>query len=175
MKKLTPIEESPSSVVWEELEKRVRENAQEWIQRWLEEEVESFLGRRKSERRALLDGRAGYRNGHGKARRLSMMNGTITVRRPRVRGTEEPFESRVLPLFVRRTESVRDLLPELYLHGLSQGDFELAMRGLLGGGAPLSASSIARLRGRWQAETRRGASARSRTTTWSTPGPTAST
>ncbi|MGH7289310.1 MAG: IS256 family transposase [Myxococcota bacterium] len=152
MKKVTPIEEGPSRVVWEELEKRVREHAQEWIQRLLEEEVESFLGRRKSERRACVDGRAGYRNGHGKPRRLSMMSGTITVRRPRVRATEDPFESRVLPLFVRRTESVRDLLPELYLHGLSQGAFELAMRGLLGEGAPLSASSIARLRGRWQAE-----------------------
>ena len=37
-------------------------------------------------------------------------------------------------------------MPELYLHGLSQGDFELALRGLLGAGAPLSPSSIARLR-----------------------------
>jgi transposase-like protein len=44
------------------------------------------------------------------------------------------------------------LLPELYLHGLSQGDFELALRGLLGTGAPLSESSIARLKEKWQAE-----------------------
>ena len=41
-------------------------------------------------------------------------------------------------------------MPELYLHGLSQGDFELALRGLLGDGAPLSASSIARLRATWE-------------------------
>ena len=40
--------------------------------------------------------------------------------------------------------------PELYLHGLSKGDFELALRGLLGDGAPLSASSIERLRAKWQ-------------------------
>ena len=71
-----------------------------------------------------------------------MMAGTLAVRRPRVRGVEERFESRVLPLFKRRTEEVGSLLPELYLHGLAQGDFELALRGLLGAGAPLSASSI---------------------------------
>jgi len=44
------------------------------------------------------------------------------------------------------------LLPELYLHGLSLGDFELALRGLHGAGAPLSASSIARLKATWQIE-----------------------
>src|SRR5262249_2700855 len=47
---------------------------------------------------------------------------------------------------------VSQLLPELYLHGLAQGDFELALRGLLGVGAPLSASSVARLTASWQAE-----------------------
>ena len=44
------------------------------------------------------------------------------------------------------------LLPTLYLHGLAEGDFDLALRGLLGDGAPLSASSIARLKASWQAE-----------------------
>src|SRR5262249_58447344 len=56
------------------------------------------------------------------------------------------------PLFVRRTKEVSELLPQLYLHGLAQGDFELALRGLLGEGAPLSASSIERLRAKWQLE-----------------------
>lgn len=65
---------------------------------------------------------------------------------------EERFESRILPLFKRRTEEVGELLPQLYLHGLAQGDFELALRGLLGDGAPLSASSIERLRAKWQQE-----------------------
>jgi transposase-like protein len=60
--------------------------------------------------------------------------------------------SRILPLFKRRTEQVANLLPELYLHGLAQGDFELALRGLLGESAPLSASSIERLRGKWIGE-----------------------
>ncbi len=52
------------------------------------------------------------------------------VRRPRVRGLAERFESRLLPLFKRRTEEVGRLLPELYLHGLAHGDFDLALRGL---------------------------------------------
>ena len=70
---------------------------------------------------------------------------TIEVKRPRVQGPEQRFESRLLPLFVRRTERVAELLPQLYLHGLAQGNFELALRGLLGDGAPLSASWIERL------------------------------
>lgn len=60
--------------------------------------------------------------------------------------------SRVLPLFQRRSREVGALLPELYLHGLSTGDFELALRGLLGDAAPLSASSIQRLKTDWQAQ-----------------------
>ena len=90
--------------------------------------------------------------GFGKPRRLSLSSGTIALRRPRVRGLSERFESRLLPAFKRRTEEVGRLLPELYLHGLAHGDFDLALRGLLGDGAPLSAPSIARLKAGWQAE-----------------------
>jgi putative transposase len=78
--------------------------------------------------------------------------GTITLRRPRVRGLEGKFESRVLPLFARRTREVNQLIPELYLHGLAQGDFDLALRGLPGEGAPISASTVARLKEVWQGE-----------------------
>ena len=88
----------------------------------------------------------------GKPRRLSLSVGTITLRRPRVRGLAERFESQLLPLFKRRTEAVGQLLPQLYLHGLALGDFDLALRGLLGDGAPLSAASVARLKAGWQAE-----------------------
>src|SRR5262249_34841761 len=104
------------------------------------------------ERRNAIDPQAGYRNGFGKPRRLSLSNGTITLCRPRVRGLSERFESRLLPAFKRRTEEVGRVLPELHLHGLAQGDFDLALRGLLGEGAPLSAPSIARLKAGWQAE-----------------------
>ena len=138
-----------------------RSKVQEFLQNILEEEVTELLGRSRSERRALpevADGQMpshraqGYRNGYGKPRRLSTASGTITLRRPRVRGLSERFESRILPLFRRRTQSVSELLPELYLHGLAERDFDLALRGLLGEAAPLSASSIARLKASWQLE-----------------------
>ncbi len=137
---------------WNDLESFVREQVQTFIQRVLEQEISELLGRDRSERRAVVDAPAVYRNGHGESRRLSMQGGTITLRRPRLRGLGGRFESKVLPLFARRTKEIGQLLPELYLHGLSTGDFELALRGLLGEGAPLSASSIARLREAWEAE-----------------------
>jgi transposase-like protein len=142
----------PSSVTWESLEAMGRLRIQRWLQDLLEEEITALLGRGKSERLAAVDAARGYRNGYGKPRRLSMTCGTVTLRRPRVRGLEERFESRLLPLFKRRTEEVGELLPQLYLHGLAQGDFELALRGLLGEGAPLSSSSIERLRSKWIGE-----------------------
>src|SRR3989449_7560066 len=114
--------------------------------------MEEVLGRRRYERREGVDTPPGYRNGFGKPRRLSLMSGTITVHRPRVRGLESRFESRLLPLFKRRTEEVGRLLPELYLHGLAHGDFDRALRGLLGEAAPLSTASIARLKAGWQTE-----------------------
>jgi putative transposase len=142
----------PSRATYEVLEEMVRLKVQEYIQDILEEEVESFLGRKKSERNTMVDGTLGYWNGHGKSKKFSVMNGTISVRRPRVRETEERFESKIIPFFKRRSKEVGQLLPELYLHGLAKGDFELALRGLLGEGAPLSASSIERLKAKWQRE-----------------------
>lgn len=152
MKQETTTDPQPSSVTWDSLEMHIRAEAQKWVQRLLEEEVSEQLGRFKSQRRAPVDAAPGYRNGYGKPRQLSLSNGTITVRRPRVRGLSERFENRVLPLFKRHSQAVGDLLPELYLHGLSSGDFDLALRGLLGEGAPLSPSSIDRLKAVWQAE-----------------------
>ena len=147
------IEESVESrVCFEQLEDWVREKIQGWVQELLEEEVTELLGRRKSERRRAVDTPSGYRNGYGKPRHLTMNSGTIQVRRPRVRDLEERFESRVLPLFAKRTREVRELIPELYLHGLALGDFDLALRGLLGDKAALSASTVARLKEKWQAE-----------------------
>ncbi|MEW6283750.1 MAG: transposase, partial [Candidatus Eremiobacterota bacterium] len=124
----------------------------EFVQRLLVEEVTVRLGRAKSERRAAVDTPAGYRNGHGRPRKLALTGGTITVRRPRVRGLAERFVSRVLPLFKRRPKEVGELLPRLYLHGLALGDFELALRGLLGDGAPLAPASLQRLKAQWQQE-----------------------
>ncbi|MCI0408884.1 MAG: IS256 family transposase [Acidobacteria bacterium] len=141
-----------SSVTWEHLEACLRGKLREWIQDLLEAEVDELLGRRKSARRKAVDSAPGYRSGHGKPRRLTLSCGTVTVRRPRVRGLEQRFESRLLPLFARRTQAVNELLPELYLHGLAQGDFDLALRGLLGADAPLSATTVGRLKVKWHAE-----------------------
>lgn len=137
---------------WKALEMWARSRVQEFVQELLKAEVTELLGREKSERVAAVDGEGGYRNGYGKPRRLTMSCGTITLRRPRVRGVEGRFESRVLPLFKRRTEEVNELLPELYLHGLAAGDFDLALRGLLGEDAPISGSTVARLKEKWEAE-----------------------
>ena len=160
---------------WETLEAWLREQARDMIQQALEEEVTELLGRMKSERRAVVDAPPGYRYGYGKPRRLAMSSGTIEVRRPRVRGIEERFESQVLPLFQRRTRKVGELIPELNLHGLAAGDFELALRGLLGDEAPLSKSSVGRLRAKWRRNTRRGAAGRWTTANRCTRGPTGST
>ena len=147
-----PVVES-REVQYATLEQWARGKIQAQLQQLLEEEVTTFLGRTKHERRskvAPVDPPTGNRNGYGKSRAFSMLNGTVMVKRPRVRDLTERFESKVLPLFKRRTQEVGTLLPELYLHGLSTGDFELALRGLLGEGAPLSASSIQRLKARFE-------------------------
>ncbi len=156
MREHTVNESSPSTLVWAGLEELFRQQVQGVLQELLEEEVTEFLGRVKSQRRdpAVTGGTApaAYRNGHGQPRQLSTGLGMLTVRRPRVRGLDERFESRVLPLFARRTAAVDELLPQLYLHGLAAGDFDLALRGLLGEDAPLSPSTMLRLKSRWQGE-----------------------
>ncbi len=152
MKKQTIEEDTGSRVVWDNLEEWTRSLIQGALQDVLEEEVTELLGRLKSERRKPVDEVGGYRNGYGKPRNLTMSCGTVTVRRPRVRELEQRFESRVLPLFARRTKEVNDLIPELYLHGLAEGDFDLALRGLLGEEAPISATTVARLKEKWKGE-----------------------
>lgn len=138
--------------LWDHLEEFVRGHIQAFVQRLLVEEVTMRLGRAKSARRGAVDAPEGYRNGYGKPRKLALTCGTITVQRPRVRGLAERFISRLLPLFQRRTKQVGELLPQLYLHGLALGDFELALRGLLGAGAPLSPASLQRLKAQWEDE-----------------------
>ena len=152
MRKESTGSRSESRPEWEQLEDWVRSQVQRLIQELLEEEVTAFLGRAKSALRSDSDSDTGYRNGYGRARRLTLSSGTIQLRRPRVRDTEEQFESRLPPLFVNRTRKVAELIPELYLHGLSEGDFDLALRGLLGEDAPVSASTVARLKSKWNDE-----------------------
>ena len=58
----------------------------------------------------------------------------------------------MLALFARRSKELSELIPELYLHGLAEGDFELALGGLLGDEAPISSSTVSRLKEKWNTE-----------------------
>lgn len=87
-----------SRVTYDVLEEMVRLKVQEFIQHILDEEIAEFLGRGKSERIKGIDKPHNYRNGRGRPRRLALMSGTITIRRPRLRDVKG-FESKVLPLF----------------------------------------------------------------------------
>jgi len=134
------------------------ENLEQWIRVWvqkllqaiLEEQIEVLLGRGRYNRHIEVDGPCGYRNGYGQPRRPWLQSGTVVARRPWVRGLERHFESRVLTLFQRRTKEAGQVLPELYLHALTQGNFVLTLRGLFGDETPLSANSIARLKAKWE-------------------------
>src|SRR3989338_9360493 len=115
-----------SRISYEELEEVLRMTIQGFIQEILEEEVSAFLGRGKSERRKMkIDTVQSYRNGYGRCRRFAVMNSTVRGKRPRLRN-QEGFESKILRLFKRRSKELGEMLPELYLHGLASGDFELA-------------------------------------------------
>jgi transposase-like protein len=100
------------------------------------------------------------RNGRARERKLTVGSGTVPVRAPRVNdrrvdenGEREKFTSKILPAYARRSPKVTDVLPVLYLHGLSTGDFGPALRDLLGEDASgLSPSSIQRLTESWQDE-----------------------
>jgi transposase-like protein len=147
----TPTRETTTStepIAWETLEEFIRLQVEAQVQCLLEAEATEHLGRARYRRRTGASKR-GYRNGLGKPRRLSLSCGTIVVRRPRLRDLEERFESRLLPRFARQSKQLKATLPVLYLEGLALRDFDRALRGLLGDGAPLSASTIERLKEHW--------------------------
>jgi len=131
------------------LDEIARQGALRMLRDTLEAEVAEFLGRERYERTQEY---SGYRNGFGKKRKVVVGSGTMELRAPRVRDSLEPFESEVLRKYQRQSDRVKELIPELYLHGLATGDFELAMRGLLGEGASLSPSSVIRLKEKWEGE-----------------------
>ncbi len=116
--------------------------AGELLQAYVEAEVDDLLERARYERRASDQPRA-HRDGFDRERQVYSNRGPIAVRRPRVRGVKH--ESAVLPRFRRRLNNVDEGLNEAWLGGLSQRDCEPTLRALLGAGAPLSASTIARV------------------------------
>ena len=103
------------------------------------------------------------RNGQARARKVTCGAGTLEVRAPRVNdkrveadGQRQRFTSRILPPYMRRSPQVAEVLPILYLRGLSTGDFREALPVLLGeDAAGLSATNIARLTAAWDEEYRR--------------------
>ena len=143
------IEKESTENFGKSLEEVTLEGARRMLVSVLESEVEEFLGRRRYERR---EGSAGYRNGFGKRRKVAIGSGTLQIRAPRVRENQGIFKSRVLKSYQRQSDTLKALIPELYLHGLATGDFELALRGFLGEGASLSASSVTRLKEKWESE-----------------------
>jgi putative transposase len=100
------------------------------------------------------------RNGYHDERTVVTAAGAVPVRAPRVNdkridpGTGERcrFSSAILPAWARKSPQVSEVLPLLYLHGLSSGDFGPALEQFLGSGAGLSASTITRLTAQWQDE-----------------------
>ena len=98
------------------------------------------------------------RNGHAPERTIQTGLGDILVARPRVDdrridedGERMRFESKLLPPYLRRTKNIEELLPWLYLKGISTGDFSEALAALLGTDAPgLSATTITRLKKSWE-------------------------
>jgi putative transposase len=135
----------------------LREGAQQMLTTAIEAEVAEWI----EAHRHLQDSRGHrqvVRNGHLPERSITTGIGPIKVRQPRVadrRSREEaaPFSSKILPPYLRKTRSIEELLPWLYLKGISTGDFNEALQALVGPECPgLSASTVTRLLEGWQAE-----------------------
>ena len=135
----------------------LRQGAQEMLATAIETEVAEWI----AEREPLRDEhghRQVVRNGRLPKRQITTGVGPIEVEQPRVRDNRPPaarekFTSKLLPPYLRKTRSIEELLPWLYLKGISTGDFNEALRSLLGGKCPgLSASTITRLIQQWQEE-----------------------
>jgi transposase-like protein len=141
------------------LDDLAREGARRMIATALEAEVADYIERFADERDD--DGkRLVVRNGRARERKLTVGSGTMPIRAPRVNdkrvdeaGERQKFSSRILPAYARRSPKVNDVLPVLYLRGLSTGDFRPALEQLLGeDAAGLSSSTISRLCKDWEAE-----------------------
>ncbi|MHB1599255.1 MAG: IS256 family transposase [Acidimicrobiales bacterium] len=143
------------------LDEICREGARTMLAGALEAEVDAYLAELAGERDG--DGHALVtRNGHARARKVQTVAGAVEIRAPRVNdrrvdettGKKAQFKSSIVPPWCRRSPKVTEVLPLLYLHGLSTGDFVPALEGFFGSAAGLSASVITRLSVAWQAEHR---------------------
>ena len=143
------------------LDELAREGARRMLMKALAVEVAQYVEEHGEERDA-QGRRLVVRNGRAQARKVTCGAGTLEVQAPRINdkrveadGQRQRFTSRILPPYMRRSPKVAEVLPILYLRGLSTGDFRAALPVLLGeDAAGLSATNIARLTAVWDEEYR---------------------
>ena len=158
MRKNSAVElEKPEELFQDALTDILRQGARKMLMAALEAEVEAVV----QQYQHIVDERGHrlvVRNGYLPEREIQTGVGPIEVKAPRVKdkrkGAEKVrFNSTILPPYLRRTKTLDELIPWLYLKGLSTGDFSEALTALLGKDAPgLSASTISRLKESWQAD-----------------------
>ena len=136
------------------LDELLRQGAQRMLQTAIETEVSAYVeehqGKVSENGRRLV-----VRNGHLPERPLQTGLGAVRIEQPRVddRRAGQKFTSRILPPYLRRVPSLDALIPALYLHGISTGDFTEALAAILGpGAAGLSPANIVRLKAGWEQE-----------------------
>ena len=143
------------------LDEICREGARTMLAAALEAEVDAYLAELADERDE-QGHRLVTRNGHARRRKVQTVAGAVEIEAPRVNdrrvdeetGKKAQFRSVIIPPWCRRSPKVTEVLPLLYLHGLSTGDFVPALEGFFGSAAGLSASVITRLTTAWQDEHR---------------------
>ena len=138
------------------LENIVRESARKMIAAALEDEVDQFIQQHLNRK----DGkghRLVVRNGYMPERQIMATCGNITIRQPRIDDSklpdEERFTSAILPKFMRKTPTLENVIPTLYLKGISSNKFQDALSAIFGDSAKgFSSSTITRLKEVWQSE-----------------------
>jgi len=138
-------------IVRDQLEELARQGARQMLMAALDEEIDDYLGRGRYER---TDVYRGYRNG-STSRRLTLGSGTVELALTRVRDIppgQEPFESKIIRKYQRRSDTIDETFMKLFIEGLATRDFEPALRLLVGERAPLSPSTISRLTQKFKAE-----------------------
>lgn len=135
----------------------LRQGAQRMLTQAIEAEVSEWI-ERHAEVRDERGRRQVVRNGHLPSRTIVTGLGPLEVTQPRVhdrrRGEQvERFSSKILPPYLRKAKSVEELIPWLYLKGISTGDFQEALQALVGPDCPgLSATTVTRLKSVWEGE-----------------------
>lgn len=152
--------EQPQQIETDPLSALLRSGARALITQAVEAELEILLQQHQDLR--LDDGRkAVVRNGYLPERTIQTGIGDVEIKVPKVRdrsGSGIHFNSALLPPYLKRTKSVEELLPWLYLKGISTGDYQEALSALLGEHAQgLSSNTISRLKTQWQDEHRQWA------------------